>query len=315
MSVDIRAAGAVLWRHAGDRIEVALVHRPRYDDWSLPKGKLDPGETLVATAVREVREETGFHAVLGRHLAQTAYTVPARTNGKPLAKTVDYFSGEAVSGSFEPGDEVDELRWLAPVAAEQLLTNAADVGVLRAFCSLPAPLRTVLLVRHAKAGKRSDWTGDDDLRPLSEAGVRQAEALRTLLPLFGPDAVYSAPRLRCVQTVRGVAEDLGAEIHHEQLLSEEGYWPDPVRGINRLLAIASAGGTPLICSQGGVIPDVVSALADRDGLTLPAARSGIVPSKKGSLWVLSFNAGESGLQLVGADYHPSPLPVPAPARR
>ncbi|QRP44515.1 NUDIX hydrolase [Amycolatopsis sp. FDAARGOS 1241] len=314
MSVDVRAAGAVLWRHAGDGIEVALVHRPRYDDWSLPKGKLDAGETLAAAAVREVREETGYHTVLGRHVAQTAYDVPARNGAKMLSKTVDYFSGEAVSGSFEANHEVDELRWLDPVAAERLLTNSADVGVLRGFCSLPATLTTVLLVRHAKAGKRDDWTGDDDLRPLSDAGLRQAEALRTLLPLFGPDDVFSAPRLRCVQTVRGVAEDLGVEIHHEELLSEEGYWPDPVHGINRLLAIAGAGGTPLICSQGGVIPDVVSALADRDGLALPAARGGVVPSKKGSLWVLSFRAGDTGPQLVGADYYPSPLPAPAPSR-
>ncbi|MFD2472439.1 NUDIX hydrolase [Amycolatopsis silviterrae] len=313
MSVDVRAAGAVLWRRAGARIEIALVHRPRYDDWSLPKGKVDPGETIAATAVREIAEETGFRAVLGRYVAQTRYEVPAKNNGRLLRKSVDYFSGEAVAGAFEPNEEVDELRWLDPVAAEQLLTQPTDVRVLREFCALPPVLTTVLLVRHAKAGKREDWTGDDDLRPLSEAGQRQAAALRELLPLFGPDRVFSAPRLRCVQTVGGVADALGAEVRHEPLFSEEGYWPDPLLGIRRLLAIAAGGGTPLISSQGGVIPDLVSALADRDGLELPAARDGVVPSKKGSLWVLSFCSGDDGPVLVGADYYPSPLPAPVPS--
>lgn len=316
MSVDVRAAGAVLWRRAGDGFEVALVHRPRYDDWSLPKGKVDSGETLAATAVREVWEETGYRVVLGRHVAQSAYDVPARSGGGVLKKTVDYFSGEAVSGTFLANAEVDELRWLDPVDAERLLTRDTDVRVLREFCALPVSLITVLLVRHAKAGKRDDWTGDDDLRPLSDAGQRQAEALRALLPCFGPDRVFSAPRLRCVQTVRGVAEDLGVDVRHENLLSEEGYWPDPVLGIARLLAIAGGGGTPLIASQGGVIPDLISALADRDGTELAAARGGVVPSKKGSLWVLSFlpPAGDVGPRLATADYYPTPLPAPAPSR-
>ncbi|WP_086853994.1 NUDIX hydrolase, partial [Amycolatopsis kentuckyensis] len=242
MTQEVRAAGAVLWRVAGGVTEVALVHRPRYDDWSFPKGKLDPGETIAEAAVREVREETGFTAVLGRYLARTAYPVPARSGSGTVPKTVDYFAAEAVSGEFEANDEVDELRWLAPTAAEKLLTRPEDVRVLRAFCELPVGLTTLLLVRHAKAA-----------------------ALRRVLSLFGPDRVLSAPRLRCVQTVHGVAEDVPAEVRHEPLFSEEGYWPDPVLGVARLLAVAGDGGTPVVCSQGGVIPDLVSALADRDG--------------------------------------------------
>lgn len=315
MTQEVRAAGAVLWRVAGGATEVALVHRPRYDDWSFPKGKLDPGETIAEAAVREVREETGFTAVLGRYLARTAYPVPARHGSGTVPKTVDYFAAEAVSGGFEANDEVDELRWLDPMAAEKLLTRPEDVRVLRAFCELPVGLTTLLLVRHAKAGKRDEWSGDDDLRPLSEAGRRQAAALRRVLSLFGPDRVLSAPRLRCVQTVHGVAEDFAAEVRHEPLFSEEGYWPDPVLGAARLLAVAGDGGTPVVCSQGGVIPDLVSALADRDGVELPAARGGVVPSKKGSFWVLSFRppTTSEGPLLLAADYHPSALPVPSPS--
>ncbi|WP_290060407.1 NUDIX hydrolase [Amycolatopsis solani] len=316
MTHEVRAAGAVLWRVAGGVTEVALVHRPRYGDWSLPKGKLDAGETIAEAAVREVREETGFAAVLGRYLGRTSYVVPSRNGSGTVPKTVDYFAAQAVSGGFAANDEVDELRWLEPTAAEKLLTRPADVRVLRVFCELPVGLSTLVLVRHAKAGKRDEWTGDDDLRPLSEAGQRQAAALRRVVALFGPGRVLSAPRLRCVQTVHGIADDLGTEVRHEPLFSEEGYWPDPVLGVARLLAVAGDGGTPVVSSQGGVIPDLVSALADRDGVELSAARGGVVPSKKGSFWVLSFRppTAEKGPLLLAADYYPSALPAPAPTR-
>jgi hypothetical protein len=231
-------------------------------------------------------------------------------------KTVDYFSAEAVAGEFVLNDEVDELRWTDAVEAEALLTRRGDVDVVRTFYALPAGLTTLLLVRHAKAGKRDEWNGDDDLRPLAAAGQRQAEALRAMLPLFGVDRVLSAPRLRCVQTVQGVADDLGAEVRHEPLMSEEGYWPDPVLGVARVLAIAGDGGTPLISSQGGVIPDVITALADAGGVKIAVTRGGSVPSKKGSAWVLSFvsASGDETPRLVAADYFASALPVPEPAK-
>jgi 8-oxo-dGTP diphosphatase len=312
----IQAAGAVLWRREGDRCRIALIHRPRYDDWSLPKGKVTPGETVAATAVREVLEETGFKAVLGRHLAKVGYQVPIR-NGEGMAdKTVDYFSAEAVAGEFTVNDEVDELRWTDAVEAEALLTRRGDVDVVRTFYALPADLTKVLLVRHGKAGKRDEWNGDDDLRPLAGAGLRQAEALRALLPLFGVDRMLSAPILRCVQTVQGVADDLGIKVEHEPLFSEKGYWPDPALTVARLLAIAGDGGTPVISSQGGVIPDVISTLADSGGVEITAARGGVIPCKKGSVWVLSFlpASGTDGPRLVAADYFASALPIPEPAR-
>jgi 8-oxo-dGTP diphosphatase len=301
----IRAAGAVLWRDGS----VAVVHRPRYDDWSLPKGKLDPGETVPAAAVREVLEETGFHAVLGRYLCQVTY----RAFGKP--KVVDYFSAQVASGAFAPNDEVDELRWVPFAEAASLVTSDTDRSVLAAFTAEPADLATVLLVRHAKAGKRDNWPGDDNLRPLSSAGWRQAGGLRSMLPLWGPVRVHSAPRVRCVETVQGVAEDLGVGVLLEPRLSEEGYWPDREAGLVRLLEIVDGVGTPVVCSQGGVIPDIVSTLADLGGLSL-----GGTPCKKGSAWLLAFRRPEPGWstsdshtswpRLVSAHYFPTALPTP-----
>lgn len=306
----IRAAGAVLWRPAGEgRIEVAIVHRPRYDDWSLPKGKLDPGETVPAAAVREVAEETGFSCVLDRFLGQVRYVVPGRAAGGTVPKFVEYFSARAGSGRFTPNSEVDEVRWLAPGAAKDLLTYAMDADVLDAFTAIGNNLTTLLLVRHAKAGSRESWTGDDDLRPLSESGVRQSEALRGQLPLFGPDRILSAPLLRCVQTVRPLAADLDVPIEHEPTLSEEDYWRDPARAMARVLSVVADGGTPLMCSQGGVIPDLVGAMAQRDGMPLTRVRS-----KKGSIWLLSFSPDDDGTgpRLRAAHYLPSALPAPAP---
>lgn len=311
----VRAAGAVLWRSDVDgHTEVAVVHRPRYDDWSLPKGKLDVGETIPLAAVREVAEETGFSCVLSRFLRQVRYPVPTRDGGH-AAKVVDYYCAQAREGAFTPGDEVDELRWMSVENARRQLSYPHDAGVLDAFGEVPTHVKTLMLVRHAKAGSRSDWNGDDDLRPLSTGGQRQQAALHAFLPLFGPQRVHSAPRLRCEQTVQPVATDLGVSVESEPLLSEEGYWPQPQAAIDRLLRIASLPGTAVVCSQGGVIPDLVARLAGTAGIDAGQTDLGEVPSKKGSVWTLTFrcaprtdNGTGPALRLATADYLADPLP-------
>jgi 8-oxo-(d)GTP phosphatase len=306
----IRAAGAVLWREGTGGPEVALVHRPRYDDWSLPKGKLDPGELAAHAAAREVEEETGYTCALGRPLLRVSYGVAGR-EGAVRPKVVDYFSAELRDGEFAPNEEVDELRWLTLDLARSALSYPQDARVLDVFAESLSEIATVLLVRHAKAGKRSEWAGDDALRPLTEAGERQRDALHSLLPLFAPSNVYSAPRVRCEQTVAPVAEDLGINIATTTLLSEEGYSAKPDAGVRELLDIAARGGTTVVSSQGGVIPDLVGRLADSAGLDL-----GEVRSAKGSVWFLSFRpdtrAGVNGSgpapRLAAAEYLADPLP-------
>lgn len=299
----VPAAGTVLWRnrtdgHGREQLEVAVVHRPRYDDWSLPKGKAEPGETLPACAVRETVEETGFRPVLGRLAGEVSYRV---TGG--ARKTISYFAGYAIGGGFRANDEVDELRWLRPERAAAQLTYDADRAILDAFTELPAATRTVLLVRHAKAGNRASWPADDDLRPLSRSGQTQADALRVLLGNFGPDRVFAADRVRCVQTLRGLAEDLGVPVGIESALSEESYHADPDAAARRLLDIAKDGGTPAICSQGGAIPALIAGFAAASGLSLDE-----IPCKKGSVWVLSFAPDQD--RLLAADYLPTALPAP-----
>ncbi|MGE2730851.1 NUDIX hydrolase [Mycolicibacterium vaccae] len=292
----VRAAGAVLWRaaqHNGDP-EVAVIHRPRYDDWSLPKGKVDPGETEPVTAVREIAEETGYHARLGRRLASVSYPIDAGV------KKVRYWAAQAVGGDFAVNDEVDELKWLPIRQAIDQLGYPQDRKVLRRFAKAPADTATVLVVRHATAGSKSRWHGDDRKRPLDKHGRAQAEALVALLSAFGAHDLFAASRLRCRQTLAPLAEELGSDIHNEPTLTEEAYADKPKAARHRLLEIADSAVTPVICTQGKVIPDLIAWWCERDGVRPDKSRN-----RKGSTWVLSLVGG----RLIAADHLPSPLPT------
>jgi 8-oxo-dGTP diphosphatase len=294
LSKAILAAGAVLWRPNGDASspEVAIIHRPRYDDWSLPKGKVDPGETEPVAAVREVHEETGYASHLGRRLAAVSYPIP---QGR---KKVRYWAARQVHGEFAPNAEVDELKWLPVSEAMKQLGYPQDRKVLRRFAKQPVDTQTVLIVRHGTAGSKTRYKGDDRQRPLDKNGRAQAESLVGLLLSFGADRLYAADRVRCHQTLEPLAEELGATIRDEPLLTEEAYADDRKASRNRILEIAAAGGTPVICTQGKVIPDLIAWWCERDGVRPDKSRN-----RKGSAWVMSL-AGE---RLVAADHIGSPL--------
>ena len=290
----ILAAGAVLWRPDGDSAtpEVAIIHRPRYDDWSLPKGKVNTGETEQVAAVREVREETGHMAVLGRRLTAVSYPV------EQGVKKVHYWAARCVDGAFSPNDEVDELKWLPVAAAMKQLGYPDDRKVLRRFTRQPAATQTVMIVRHGTAGSKSRYKGDDRKRPLDKHGRAQAESLVGVLLAFGANTLYAADRVRCHQTIEPLAEELGATIHDEPLLTEEEYPESRKAARHRVLEIAASGGTPVICTQGKVIPDLIAWWCERDGVRPDKSRN-----RKGSTWVMSLADG----RLVAADHIGSPL--------
>jgi len=315
----ILAAGAVLWQPADAGSAgplVALVHRPRYDDWSLPKGKVDPGETEPVTAVREVEEETGYACELGRRLAAVSYPVEHRSRpggdiehrSRPGGdielgtKKVRYWAARALGGEFTPNSEVDELSWLPVKEAMKRLQYPHDRKVLRRFTKLPADTRTVLIVRHGTAGTKTRYKGEDAKRPLDKRGRAQAESLVGQLLAFGATTVHAAPRLRCHQTVGPLAEELGIVCSDESTLTEEAYADDRRAGRHRVLDIAKASAnnqdTPVICTQGKVIPDLVAWWCDRDGVRPDKSRN-----RKGSTWVLSLSGGK----LVAADHISTPL--------
>jgi 8-oxo-(d)GTP phosphatase len=296
----VPAAGAVLWRRSTDLstdaggIEVAVIHRPRYDDWSLPKGKVDPGETEPVTAVREIYEETGYTALLGRRLGSVSYDIP---QGK---KRVWYWAAQATGGDFVHNAEVDKLIWLPVDAATDQLQYPHDRKVLQRFAKHPPDTKTVLIVRHATAGSRSRYKGDDRRRPLDKHGRAQAESLVGQLLSFGATTLYAADRVRCHQTVEPLAQELGVDIHNEPALTEEAYARDHKATRNRVVEIATRAGTPVICTQGKVIPDLIAWWCERANV-----RPETTGNRKGSTWVLSLVDGD----LVAADHLGSPLPT------
>jgi 8-oxo-(d)GTP phosphatase len=294
-AADVLAAGAVLWRPGRHGVELALVHRPKYDDWSFPKGKLDAGETMPFAAVREIAEETGQESRLGPLLGDVRYAVPEG------GKLVRYWAAEARGGEFTPGEETDELRWLDPASAAELLSYPHDLDILHRFTHVGPPVSVIALVRHGKAGSRGQWDGDDAARPLSGSGQEQAWQLDGLLGLFGPDRVLTAPPVRCRDTVVPLAHRLGLAIDEDPLLGEDGYWADPAAALARFRALTDVPGVVVACSQGGVIPHLVGTLAAAAGLR--GMDPDDVPAKKGSTWLLTFGPDAT---LRTADYYAHP---------
>ena len=291
----IRAAGGVVWRRLDDVVEVVLVHRPRYDDWSLPKGKLDPGESHLAAARREVHEETGARTAVGRRLGESRYLVMTPEGLVP--KVVLWWALEAIGGSFHPSREVDELRWLPVDAAVLLLGAGHDAAPLRRFAQHPPATTLVLLVRHASAGKRGSWDGADDDRPLDAKGLRQAAALAVSLADYDPVRVLSAPLRRCLDTVGPLAAHLGCAVEPEPLLADAAHDVDPVRSARTVLSLGRAAGPVVACSQGETIPAVVERLSARSGQAPEDLRT-----RKAATWALVLHDG----RLLDAELLPPP---------
>jgi 8-oxo-(d)GTP phosphatase len=281
----IRAAGGVVWRHPPGGLEVAVVHRPKYDDWSLPKGKLEDGEAPIAAAVREVLEELGAVVAVSRRLAQIGYEV---AEGH---KQVDFWVMRCRGGAFRPTDEIDDARWLSVKDARAKLSYQVERDVLDEFTRLPVPESIVVLVRHAKAGKRAEWHADDNDRPLDDEGHAQAERLSQFLQHFGADRITAAAPLRCVQTLQPLARDSGLELAVDATFSDDAYLRNPDETIAAVHALAKPGRVSVVCSQGETIPGVIEHFA-------PAVHSS--RTKKAAAWVLGFVDGT----VVSADYYP-----------
>lgn len=290
-----------MWRrgnHASGEevVEIGLVHRPQYDDWSIPKGKLSHGESEIEGAIREVFEETGYRVRLGRPLGEVRYEKTTAAGTRP--KVVRYWAMEATGGGFTATKEVDELRWVSLAEAEGLLTHDRDKELLGKFVRGPALTDSVLLVRHARAGDRSRWKGDDRQRPLDAHGWAQAEELVRLLSRFEIEEIVAADYLRCVQTVEPLSRALGVPIQQEPAFSESGYPGQEKDALWLLRSFGESHRSSVVCSQGDVIPCLLEDLSSEDHVDLPEP----LPMKKGSVWALTFD----GPRLFSAEYFPPP---------
>jgi 8-oxo-dGTP pyrophosphatase MutT (NUDIX family)/phosphohistidine phosphatase SixA len=278
----VEAAGGVLWRAAlgGSGVEIALVHRPKYDDWSIPKGKLEPREPPVLGALREIREETGHRAVPGRPLGEKRYL----KDGRP--KRVRYWSMRDAGGGFSPTDEVDQLVWLPPREAQHFLAPDRDRDIATEYARDIDLTWAVLLVRHGSAGERAAWSGADRDRPLDDLGREQADMLARVFSAYDIHRALSADVLRCLDTVGPYAAQENIAVESEPLLSEAGQAAHPTAAAERLLNLVDARESVVVCSQGRAMPDLVVAMCMAYDVEPPRDPS----VRKGGGWIMHFAA-------------------------
>lgn len=269
----VLAAGAVVWRVRKRTVEVLLIHRPRYDDWSWPKGKLDSGESLPACAVREVAEETGVQVVLGRPLPSVTYLL---SNG--ASKVCHYWAATpATKGAAalvarpvakRTKHEVDERRWVPAAKAMTMLTRKSDRAPLAALLDYFDEHRldtwAVQLARHGEARPRDTWKKGEATRPLTATGRRQAEKLVPLLSAFGAEEVVTSPWARCRDTVGPYAERSGADLLDAPQLTEDGAKADP-RGARALVGDVLRVRRPgaALCLHRPTLPLVLETVSSR----------------------------------------------------
>ncbi|MEA5155159.1 NUDIX hydrolase [Raineyella sp.] len=259
----VLAAGAVVLRPSPTvegGTEVLVVHRPRYDDWSLPKGHVDAGEQLPVTAVREVREETGWQVRLGARLDTTAYPV----NGLP--KEVHWWVGHPVGdGALPTDDETDDVRWVATDEAARMLTFDSDRCLVRQAVERH-DLVPFVVVRHAKALTRAKWGREDRRRPLTGRGERQALALVPLLGAFGVRALDSSRAVRCTDTLAPYAAAAGLTTTTHAEFDEDAAGSGAAARTTRELAVrAGTGALPTaVCGHRPVLPTMLAALGVAD---------------------------------------------------
>jgi 8-oxo-dGTP pyrophosphatase MutT (NUDIX family)/phosphohistidine phosphatase SixA len=260
---DVLAAGAVVFRPGKD---VLLIHRPRYDDWSFPKGKLDPGEHVAAAAVREVAEETGLRVRLGPPLAEQQYTLE---NGN--RKVVSYWVGRVVGdddvSGYAPNNEVDAVEWVAYDKALDRLTHDHDRDTLREAGEVRRRTHPVVILRHSQARSRKAWRKNDRLRPLLRAGQLQAEKLVPVLAAYDATRIVSSSSTRCVETVAPYVDATGRKPELVDGLSEQDATRKSVAGVVEDLVAGDEGA--VLCTHRPVLPKVFEALGVKDpGLDL-----------------------------------------------
>lgn len=269
----VHAAGGIPWRVRGGRLEVALVHRPRYRDWSWPKGKLEPGESLPGAACREVAEETGIPVVLGAPLPTLRYRTPDGDR-----KEVHYWAARLASDDDAaalgaralvrqaPVTEIDDVVWVSAPTAADLLTRATDRKPLATLVGLHdagrLATRAVAVLRHGRAKQRSAWSDGEATRPLTKQGQAQARALVEVLAGFGIGEIWTSPWRRCLDTVLPYAKATGLGPCELDALTEDAVRADPGPAVATVADLLAQPRDAVVCTHRPALAAVLSAVAD-----------------------------------------------------
>jgi len=318
----VRAAGAVLWREREGRLEVAVVHRPRYKDWSWPKGKLDPGESVAAAAVREVAEETGLPVVLGAPLPMLRYRTPEGT-----VKHVRYWAARVATPEDDAAlsarppvapallTEIDDVVWVGAQTAAELLTRTMDQRPLAVVQDLWSQgrlaTRVVGVARHAHARPRSRWHGEEADRPLTTAGRAQADALVPVLAAFGVRHVVSSPWERCASTMSPYTGLARIGVECVEALTEAAHRSDPGRAAAVVADHLARPRDTVLATHRPVLPTVLAGVAAASRRwtmgTLPTSDPYL---RTGELLVAHVTGAGPAARVVAVEHH---RPVRRPA--
>ena len=259
------AAGALLWRWEKGVLKVLVIHRARYDDWSWPKGKLDRGESVPEAAIREIREETGLRVSLGAKLNEIEYKIEQGNR-----KVVHYWAAKVTDKAiaqqnFVPDEEVSSLEWLTVPEAKKRLTYKYDIEPLKLLQGLAdtnhLETKPLIVLRHAKATPRSDWSNGESTRPLLPLGRIQAAILTNILAAYAPKTVLTSRWLRCTDTVAPFISNNQVRLVKRSLLSERGAKLSPIRTSKLVRKFARRNGGVVICSHRPALPTILDAIS------------------------------------------------------
>lgn len=280
------AAGGVLWRGDPWDPEVALVHRPKYDDWSLPKGKAKPGEHLLVTALREVTEETGCRPRIGPYLTTLQYRVTS--GGRPANKMVSYWSMRCAEGSFEASSEVDKMEWLPLDEARNRLSAPSDCTVLDTFKLARRDTEPLLLVRHGATVTASRrLKGKPEARMLNRLGRDQASALVPVFGTLGVTNLLSADLPSSVDTLAPFAAATGMTVRREARLTRAGFVGNEIDVADFVRLDAASHEALVVCGGKTVITGLLNALGNSPYVRPPADTT----IRKGEWWLVHHRDG------------------------
>lgn len=264
MNSVIVAAGAVVWRKSAKGItEIAIIHRPKYDDYSLPKGKIEPNESLISCAFREVFEETNLTTQFGPFLGEVEYFSPDGL------KKVSYWSAKSIDEDsvFKPNNEVDQLLWSPLSKAIDKLTSETDKEIIGRFVNSFYDSQPIILLRHAKALARSEWPADDDDRPLDALGQTQASRLLSIYQVFNVKEIHTSDAIRCYDTVSPMAKALNLNLIVTGKVSESSFKKDKEKAFDYLKELLKADKSTILCSHNPVLPKLLTKVSKKNDLT------------------------------------------------
>jgi 8-oxo-dGTP diphosphatase len=305
------AAGAVCWRVVGGKTKVLLVHREAQSDVSLPKGKVDPGELLPQTAVREIAEETGLRVALGVPLGSIEYSL----NGG-REKVVHYWAAEVTdeayaSSAFTPNQEIAAVEWLTIDKARKALSYERDRDLLERFADLASSgrLRTfaIVAVRHGKAVPPQSWDGPDSTRPLLHRGLSQAANIAPAIAAFRPAKLISSTAARCRATLEPLASLTGLPVSTTVDISQDAFEGNSARVSKIVRRRLARTVSAVLCSHGPVLPEIVDAIAAETGTPVNSTLRRAAMLSTGEFSVLHVSVEHPHSGLVAVETH-SPLP-------